>query len=519
MKLRSFTFTSNIRRVASAVVVLVTGLLILPAVPAHSSVAGAPTPSLVSGADPLPAWGDPRACGSAAGGPYDRHDWEQESTLAVNPTNESNVVSAWIQDWGDAIGVGSSSNGGRTWTNVTPPTSICTPGGSASYDIGAYDPSVAFGLPFKSEAPRGVAYLSSVAVGTTDEAILVNRSVDGGRTWSQPTALDSASFPLYVDGSNVVADPRRPGYAYAVWRKGDAALATRNQWVSRTTDGGLHWSAPSPILSAQWELAGQLAVLSDGSLVDVFSGIAPPTAGTGLAVCGRGPSTIWISRSPDLGSTWLPPTPIALGDPDLLTSPSVAVTPDGGLSVAWQRAGAGASSFDIMAATSTDGGLTWRTAVAAHEPGPPEVGNTPMLQATGERCLSVLATPNIAANEDGTLGVAFYSHRGDPGNPTPKVTDLYLRTSSDGGATWPAAREVHLAGPFDQTQAPSNDGALPGTGAPGFIGDYQGLVGISGGFAASFTLAAPLPGANFALSHPPTDIFFSEVALGRQHPH
>ncbi len=106
------------------------------------------------------------------------------------------------------------------------------------------------------------------------------------------------------------------------------------------------------------------------------------------------------------------------------------------------------------------------------------------------------------------MGIAFYDHRNDKANNPPKDTDYWLRTSHDGGATW---QETLLAGSFDETTAPSTDTTgLPG--GPGFVGDYQGPAALDNGFAASFALAAPLPGANFKLANPPTDVFFSRIA-------
>jgi hypothetical protein len=143
---------------------------------------------------------------------------------------------------------------------------------------------------------------------------------------------------------------------------------------------------------------------------------------------------------------------------------------------------------------------------------------------TGQGC-SHPATPNLAVAADGTVGITFYDHRrDDPSNSPAKVTDLWFRYSADKGETW---QEQHVAGPFDHTQAPSTnakpcppeppncpDGTLPGNGN-GFVGDYQGIAAMPGGFAAVFALAQPLPGANFSLLHPPTDIFFSQLRVGK----
>jgi len=96
--------------------------------------------------------------------------------------------------------------------------------------------------------------------------------------------------------------------------------------------------------------------------------------------------------------------------------------------------------------------------------------------------------------------------KGEVRSPVRKrLRPVRLHTSGDGGVTW---HRAHLAGPFDQTTAPTIRYELDGEGG-GFLGDVQGIAPLPRGFATAFTLAALLPGADFTLSNPPTDIFFS----------
>src|SRR5947208_14309719 len=58
--------------------------------------------------------------------------------------------------------------------------------------------------------------------------------------------------------------------------------------------------------------------------------------------------------------------------------------------------------------------------------------------------------------------------------------------SSDGGRTW---HETRIGGPFDLRTAPF---IPPGLNLPGyFLGEYQGLTAIPGGFLAVFPQASP----------------------------
>jgi hypothetical protein len=497
-------------------------MAMIPAFPAWANSAY-PTPlRLVSGTTPLvrhdPTLPDDKQASGWCGTRIKRQDWEQDNALSVNPTDHANLVAAWIQDFDDAIVVGYSIDGGATWEKPTPPpTTPCTGGltlgtSGAPGEVSALDPSISFGPP-AGPSSRGVVYLTSVlsTSGVLDggpgvSAIVFNRSLDGGRTWSEPAVLDSADPPLYVDTSYVRADPSQPGTAYAVWNKGNLTGASRFQYVSRTTDGGLSWSSPSAIPSALPEGGGQLLVLGDGTLVDIAAEVAPQyalalhsiakSAGVTTPLKAVGPTTFVVRRSLDHGSTWLGPIPIAVTDASSVALPSAALAPDGRtIYSAWQQRESG-SDFSVMLAKSADGGLTWQspTRVGDIVPGPPLANVN-----------DILVDPSLAIAPDGTVGVAFYDHRSEnPPSGVPHNTDYWLRHLHVGGSRW---EEAHLAGPFDQWSVPSDDGTIPVGTAPGFVGDYQGIAPVSGGFATTFALGKPFAGKN-------DDIFFSLVRLG-----
>jgi uncharacterized repeat protein (TIGR01451 family) len=518
--------------------VLAVGLLVAPAGPATAHSPHLTAPHQISGPDPLPQTSS-TSCGS---GKY-HQDWEFEPTLAVNPTDPANLVAAWIQDWDDAIVVGYSRDGGKSWGQARPKTTPCT-GGLTDFGTekgkSVIDPSLSFG-------PDGVAYLTSLVSGqggsypNGGSAAVVNTSPDGGETWSPPKVLDTAAFPFALDAPNSLADPAKPGYAYAQWAESDNSLGgLRHLTFARTEDGGATWEQqPLPIPPGDLTAAGRLLFLPepapDGTLVNVFMAV-PPQPGFSLGVL-TGPETLWATRSTDHGSSWSVPVPIATADADRLAIIGAAVGPDGkAIYVSWQRADGSGSSpapafcdeprscHSLMYSKSTDGGQTWQPERGlAVVPGPSEAGDNGIPSAP-----SVAVTDDVTP--DGVVGVAFYDHRNDvDNNNPPKVTDLWFRHSHDGGNHW---EEDHLAGPFDHTTAPSGSCALdynntdpttPCSGGvnfhgPGNLGAYQGIAPIGAGFATAFALAKPLPGANFALGPctytstcAPVDIFYSSV--------
>jgi hypothetical protein len=113
---------------------------------------------------------------------------EIEPFVTVNPRNPSNIIATWQQDLGFASRsdlIGTSRNGGKTWTRVTiPGLTRCTGG---SYDA-ASDPWVSAG-------PDGTVYFTGLPASLASELpaiALVARSRHRVRDGTRPrTALGS----------------------------------------------------------------------------------------------------------------------------------------------------------------------------------------------------------------------------------------------------------------------------------------------------------------------------------------
>src|SRR5215211_6070205 len=141
-----------------------------------------------------------------------------------------------------------------------------TNGGSADR---ATDPVVAY------DAAHNVWMVSSLlleedaggAAGGTD--VVINRSTDGGLTWSGPVTV-AAAVPGVTDYDKnwVVCDthPGSPFYGrcYHTWDDfgdGDRIL------MSTSTDGGLTWSSPPQTQSGVFGLGGQPVVQPNGTVI------------------------------------------------------------------------------------------------------------------------------------------------------------------------------------------------------------------------------------------------------------
>jgi hypothetical protein len=418
---------------------------------------------------------------SQPGTVYPNSELEPQVAASAHDRNGDgapDVVVGYQQDrWsnGASRGVYASvlHNGG--WVQVAiPGTSTCV-GGS---HLRATDPWVTF-------SPDGTAYYFTLASSAgNDSALYVNRSTDGGLTWSAPvTLIDEDSVFNFNDKNSITADPFDSRFVYAIWDRSNFPSDKRelhsisgfprsvrsDATFSRTTDGGATWSAPRAIFAPQaneFTIGHQIVVLSDGTLVDgfmLFHGSGSNKKGQEVAVL--------VSK--DRGVTWTEPISVAkalpgfISDPDDGTPvrtgdiiPEIAAGPNGTVYVVWQEATLAPSGSAVAFSKSTDGGLTWST--------PVRINTHPEAQAF---------TPMIRVLPDGTIGVTYYDLRNNtPDGGATLPTDYWFLHSHDGGATWTEARVTPTS--FDLRKAPFARGL--------FLGDYEGLTVQGGAFVAAF---------------------------------
>jgi hypothetical protein len=421
----------------------------------------------------------PAGCGLADGTVF--LNGEVEPHLAVNPRNALNFVAVWQQDrWSNGGARGNRTaatfDGGASWSYREPPFTRCAGGPFER----ATDPWASFS-PDGTVHQMALAFTGGSFTPGSQNAMLVTRSTDGGLTWSAPVTLITDTAPYFNDKNTLTADPYDARFVYAAW---DRLHQTGNgpAWFARSSDGGVTWDLVKAVFDPggnSQTIGGIVAVLPDSALAYLFTRIDP----------GAIPA-LFVMRSTDRGTTWGAPVRVAellargARDPETGTDirdgailPQMAVTPAGALVVVWQDARFSGGVRDAIALSrSADGGITWSQAV--------RVNADASVQAF---------TPQVAVRADGTIGVAYYDLRSNTPSAAELGADYWLARSAD-GVNW---SEVRISGPFNLNTAPFANGL--------FIGDYMGL-------ASTGTTFLSLHARTTGDAANPTDVYLAPIA-------
>lgn len=314
----------------------------------------------------------------------------------------------------------------------------------------------------------------------------VSKSGDGGLHWS--AALVIPKSVIVADHPSLTADPRDARFVYAVWNNLGMAV------FSRTTDSGLTWKPARTMVRnndpQSYIQFSQILVLPNGTLLDPYEFKEHPKSDKPVV-------NLQVRRSTNHGRTWSAPrnavtmTPIfraGIGF-TLVVDPKTGqfVSDPTNPSFAVDRRNG------ILYAVWEDGRFSNfqypDIAFAMSADGgltwsvPIRVNRTPLDIPPANRQAFF---PSIAVAEEGTIGVSYYDFRFNDPNPG-LPTDNWLvlcHPSSARPATDPANwdNEVRL------TDSSFNMEAVVPTIVRGqFIGDYFGLATAGDDFVSVFT--------------------------------
>lgn len=354
-----------------------------------------------------------------------------------------------------------SQDGGRTWvTGGLPGTTVnATPPGPwpRISDPGiAYDPEhnvwLALGLGIDSAA--------------TGHILLVNRSTNGGLTWTNPVTAAESSGSFW-DKTWIVCDtwPGSPHYGNCYIQFDDNGAGNAMRMVT-STDGGLTWSPVRSVSGAPSGLGGQPVVQPNGTV------IVPYTANY---------NAVYAFRSTDGGTTWGNTVLVAsqtmhnvvgMRDPPL---PSAEVDGAGKVYVVWHdcQFRSSCSSNDIVMSTSTNG-QTWtpKTRIPIDPVG-----------STVDHFLPGIGADRATSGSSAHLGLGYYYYPVSNCSIDQCRLTFGFVSSLDGGATWSAPTQV---------SAPMNPQWIANTNQGLMVGDYTSTSFTADGKAHTvFTYAKP----------------------------
>jgi len=341
--------------------------------------------------------------------------------------------------------------------------------------------------PWVSFAPDGTVHQTVLGVtGSEDNGVsgvIVSRSTDGGLTWSAPIEVIRDGAGFFNDKQTITADPNDARFVYATWDR----LVTGGTgsggptMLARSTNGGASWEAARVIYNpgpGDQTIGNVIHGLPNGGLVNLMTVIRP------------GSRTLAVIRSADRGLTWSAPVTIsnlgAFGARDPMTGapirdgaiiPQMAVGPEGTLHVVWQDARFTQQRDAIAYSRSNDGGATWSTPVRVNS-----------------NAQVVAFTPQVHVRADGMVGITYYDLRSDTASTATLLADFWIARSFD-SVLW---TEQRVADPFDISFAPNAGGY--------FLGDYTGLASFGTTFIAFFGKT------NAGMTNNRTDIYLARIA-------
>ncbi len=244
------------------------------------------------------------------------------------------------------IGWATSTDGGTTWSHGFLPA-LTTGEGSGPYDA-ASDPAVAY------DAKHGVWMIASLPLSSSlhTPAAVVSRSTDG-LSWQNPVSIDpsaASSDKNWIACDNWASSPHY-GNCYVEW---DDPLNNDEIEMNSSSDGGLTWGDSMPTADAATGIGGQPLVQPNGTVIVPIE----------TTVANVATAFISAFSSSDGGLTWTAPVTIATAqfhaDAGGIRSgplPSAAVDGAGMVWVVWEdcRFRSVCSANDLVYSSSTDG--------------------------------------------------------------------------------------------------------------------------------------------------------------------
>jgi hypothetical protein len=289
------------------------------------------------------------------------------------------------------------------------------------------------------------------AIWMNDFNVVFAKSVDHGRTWSEPVPTwgnvawnDKPVLATSDDGRDV----------YVSWNGPTAG----DVWVAQSHDRGETWTQTRVVSSKRYFFAydavvlpGGTIVFSEGSISYTGPGITPEGVVQQHAIISRDDGATWENRIIDTVELGAPCVAEGCLPDFYLGHSAVSADEDGDLIFLYDGATTPLGPQRIFAQRSVDAGRSWSARVP--------------LSRAGENSTS----PAVEATRDGDIR-AWYM---ETSNGDPDAWNVWYRSSMDLGATW--------SSPVKLSDATSGAGYKSTEGFDEVYGDYGEIAILSNG--------------------------------------
>jgi hypothetical protein len=382
--------------------------------------------------------------------------FDGEPYLAINPTNNQNIVAAWMGMkfsnglFRIAIKTRASFDGGTNWSTVN-----TLPHFGLGY--GSADPSMSFDN-------NGNLYLAYIDYKQSPDSggIYIARSIDGGLNWDTlGKAFDMYDIALKrpIDRPWLVVDKSltvNGGTMYITTKPAPWIAPPNRPYYKVSTDSGQTWTS-----IANLDGTGYLVGSS------IKGPMAAPTTTADGKFCAIYPSYVatqnilpcfYLASSSNQGQNFsynlvysaLP----SAQDTNLKNAYTLHAHPSNPNNMLFIGPIPNGVDADIVASNSTDGGLTWNTPVRVNDDALNNGKHQDMVWAS--------------YNEQGNIAAVWRDRRNDIANGFWNVGyDFYYALSTDNGQTW-------LANQIMSSQFISFDSLLAGDGNDFLSAVYSG---------------------------------------------
>ena len=356
---------------------------------------------------------------------------------------------------GGAVNIGwaTSNDGGSSWQHGFLPGITVAEGGP--YDR-ASDPAVAY------DAAHGAWLINTLDIAQLND-LTVSRSADG-LSWSGPVSVTVGGQGSFLDKNWMACDNTAgsPHYGTCYVSYDDAGNGGQ-VLLTRSTDGGLTWSAPVAVAGAAG-IGVQPVVQNSGRLVvpyrnnsGAMSGFFSDDGGLSFSA----PVVITASQAR---------VPTGMRAPRL---PSAEVDGAGRIYLVWHdcRFRAGCSANDIVLTTSDDG-VSWT---------PVQRIPTAATDSTVDNFIPGIGADRATSGGTAKLGLFYYWYPDAGCSKKTCQLNVGFAASGDGGASWSTPQT--LAGPMSLDWIADAGGAM--------VGDYLSCTVLAGTATSVFAVAGP----------------------------